>query len=60
MKKTYVLTIEYNKETEEIEYLSEEILKDCSTFYYGNVDVSQYWDEETRELFRDGYIFGEA
>tara|TARA_R100000781_G_C3987699_1_gene95805 strand:- start:89 stop:268 length:180 start_codon:yes stop_codon:yes gene_type:complete len=58
--KTYVLTIEYNEETEEVEYLHEEILEDVITFYYGDVDMAEYWDDETKELFRDGYIFGDS
>ena len=58
--KTYVLTIEYNEETEEIEYLTEEILVEHTAFYYRDVDVSEYWDDETLELLADGYIFGES
>ena len=58
--KTYVLTIEYNEETEEIEYLTEEILTEHTTFHYGDVDVSEYWDDDTIELLKDGYIFGES
>ena len=57
--KTYILTIEYNEDTEEIEYLTEEIVREHTAFFYGDVDVSEYWDEETLELFQDGYIFGE-
>ena len=58
--KTYVLTIEYNEETEEIEYLTEEIIKEHTAFYYGNIDISEYWDKETIALFKNGYIFGET
>jgi len=58
--KTYVLTIGYNEETEEVEYLTEEVLTDHTTFHYGDVDVSEYWDEETLALLADGYIFGET
>ena len=58
--KTYVLTIEYNEETEEIEALSEEIFNEHTAFYYGEIDVSEWWDEETLKLMRDGYIFGEC
>ena len=58
--KTYVLTIEYNEETEEIEYLTEEILTEHTTFYYGGMDVSEYWDDETIKLLEDGYIYGES
>ena len=58
--KTYILTIQYNEETDEVEYLTEEILSDDSTFYYGDVEVSKYWDEETQEIFKNGYIIGET
>ncbi len=58
--KTYILTIEYNEETEEIEYLTEESYEDSTSFYYGEIDVSEWWDEETLELLKDGYIFGEC
>ena len=58
--KTYVLTIEYNEETEEIECLSEEIFTERTTFHYGDVDVSEYWDEDTIALLEAGYIFGET
>lgn len=58
--KTYVLTIQYNEETEEVEYLTEEVITEDNAFYYGDVDVSEYWDEETLELLADGCIFGES
>ena len=58
--KTYILTIEYNEETEEIEYLTEESYEDSTSFYYGEIDVSEWWDEETLELLKNGYIFGEC
>jgi len=58
--KTYVLTIEYDDESEEIEVLTEEILHEHTAFYYGEMDISEWWDEETLELMKDGYIFGET
>ena len=58
--KTYILTIEYNEETEEIECLSEEIIQEHTSFFYGEIEVSEWWDEETLELMKDGYIFGET
>jgi len=58
--KTYILTIEYDEETEQVEYISEEVLTEEITFHYGDIDQEDYWDEETRELFAQGYIHGET
>ena len=59
--KTYVLTIQYDEDTEEVEYLTEEILVDDTNFYYGNVDISEHWDEDIMKLLSSGgYIIGES
>jgi hypothetical protein len=58
--KRYILEIAYNDETEEIEYLTEEILHEDTTFYYGDIDLGEYFDEETMELLKDGYIIGDS
>ena len=58
--KKYILEIAYNDDTEEIEYLTEEIVDEESTFYYGDIDLSEYFDEETMELIKDGYIIGDS
>jgi len=58
--KTYILTIEYDEDTEQIECISEEILTEEVTFYYGEIDQEDYWDDETRDLFEHGYIPGET
>jgi hypothetical protein len=61
--KIYILTIEYNPETEEIEYVAEEIIdnKDVLTHIRGSVDLDEYgWDIETLEYMRDHYASGEA
>jgi len=58
--KRYILEIAYNDETEEIEYLTEEIVEDDSSFYYGDVDLAEYFDEETMELIKEGYIIGDS
>ena len=60
MMKRYILEIAYNDETEEIEYLTEEIVEDDSSFYYGDVDLAEYFDEETMELIKEGYIIGDS
>ena len=58
----YTLTIVYNKETEEIEYISEEIEGDEKEMMLerGVVDMGDYFDEETMELITGSYIVGEA
>ncbi|MBC8407447.1 MAG: hypothetical protein H8E12_01735 [Rhodobacteraceae bacterium] len=58
--KTYVLTIEFDENTEEIEFLTEEILTEHTSFFYGDVEISEWWDKETLELMKNGYIFGET
>ena len=58
----YTLTIVYNKETEEIEYISEEIEGDEKEIMLerGIVDMGDYFDEETMKLITGCYIVGEA
>ena len=59
--KTYILTIEYNEETEEIEYLREEIVGDEeNVFIMGDIDLADIWDKESLELIADSYIIGES
>lgn len=55
--KVYILTIAYNDETEEIEYISEEVQEDAATtLTYGSVEVTD-WEgitsEEAVELMKD-------
>jgi len=58
----YTLTIVYNRETEEIEYISEEIEGDEKemSLERGVVDIGDYFDEETMKLITGCYIVGEA
>ena len=56
--KRYILTIEYNTETEEIEYIQEEIVDDESVWEYGDLVLDDYFDEESLELIKDAYILG--
>ena len=60
--KIYTLTIEYNDETEEVEYLQETICVDDADFERSSVlvDLSDYWDEETLKLLKDSYYLAEA
>ena len=60
--KIYTLTIVYNDEKEEIEYLTEEIQVDGSEVLreQGVVEMEGYFDEEDLELISGCYIVGEA
>ena len=61
--KIYTLTIVYNEELEELEYLQEAIsvdnidVPDKPSML---VDLSDYWDEETLKLLKDHYYLAEA
>ena len=57
-KKTYLLTIEYNDVTEEIEYIQEEIIDpDDSTKIkvLGSLDLEDMFNKDSLELIRELY-----
>jgi len=56
--KRYILTIEYNTDTEEIEYIQEEVTDSREVFEYGDCILDDYFDEESLELLSDAYILG--
>ena len=56
--KKYILTIAYNEETEEIEYIQEEMVNDDSVWEYADLILDDYFDEESLKLISDGYILG--
>lgn len=58
MIKKYILTIEYDTKTEEIEYIQEELEDECATFEYGDIILNDYFDDEILELMSDVYILG--
>ena len=60
--KVYTLTIAYNEEKEEIEYICEEITDDKVdvTIEYGSMVLNDYFDEEGLELISGCYIIGET
>jgi len=47
----YILTIEYNEKTEEIEYVQEEIVTgdDSPELIVNELDINGYFDEESLE-----------
>lgn len=58
--KKYILTIKYDEDDDTVEYLQEEIITSDPSFFYGEIDLSDYWDEDTIELLKDVYILGES
>ena len=58
--KRYILTIEYNTDTEEIEYIQEEMVTEDeeSLWEYGDLILDDYFDEESLELIKEAYILG--
>ena len=60
--KIYTLTIVYNEDAEEVEYLQETISVDDVEVEKSSVlvDLSDYWDEETLKLLKDHYYLAEA
>tara|TARA_R100001530_G_scaffold130929_1_gene102205 strand:+ start:783 stop:980 length:198 start_codon:yes stop_codon:yes gene_type:complete len=58
MKKIYLLTIEYDTETDTVEYIKEEVVDDSAVYEYGDFILDDYFDEESLELISEGYILG--
>ena len=61
--KIYTLTIEYNEDSEEVEYLQETIcVDDMGDVDNASilVDLSDYWDEDTLKQLTDHHYVAEA
>ena len=61
--KIYTLTIVYNDDSEEVEYLQETICVDDMEEVDNAsilVDLSDYWDEDTLKQLSDRYYVAEA
>jgi hypothetical protein len=59
--KVYTLTIVFNEEKEEIEYLEETIsVENTNEPASVLVDFSEYWDEESIKLLKNVYFLAEA
>ena len=61
--KIYTLTIAYNEDSEEVEYLQETIcVDDMEEIENASilVDLSDYWDEDTLKQLTDHHYVAEA
>ena len=54
----YVLTIEYDPESDEIDSISEELIKEEPCISVGDLDISDYWDEDSLKLMTKMYDVG--
>ena len=61
-KKTYLLTIEYDSDTDTIEYLQEEVIDNDNNEIksLGDFDLETRFDKEILDLIREHYIVGES
>ena len=59
--KVYTLTIVFNEEKEEIQYLEETVsVENTNEPASVLVDFSEYWDEESIKLLKNVYFLAEA
>ena len=59
----YMLTVEYDPDTEEIEYIAEELIDDTDieTHIRGKLDMEkQGWDVDILEFMREHYTSGKS
>ena len=61
-KKTYLLTIEYDSDTDTIEYLQEEIIGEDQSKVksLGDFDLETRFDKKILDIMRKHYIVGES
>ena len=63
-KKKYTLTISYNDESDQVEYITESLDNDEEDyqryFEVGTVDITEYWDKEALDLIDQMYDIGDA
>ena len=63
-KKKYTLTISYNDESDQVEYITESLDNDKDDyqryFEVGTIDITEYWDKEALDLIDQMYDIGDA
>ena len=63
--KTYNLTIIFDTDKDEVDFVHEQLSSDVNegdeeVTVLGTIDLSEYFDEDLVELFRNGVIMGET
>jgi hypothetical protein len=56
--KRYILTIEYDPDTEEMEYIQEEMIDNDPVEEYTELLLDEYFDKEVLEWISERYIIG--
>ena len=56
--KTYILSIMYDEDVDEIEYINEEIEEDKRYFKVGEIDLVDYFDEDSLNIIDEMYDVG--
>ena len=59
-KKVYHLTIVYDKKTDEIEYIQEEVKSDELIYFMDGIDINGYFSQDDLDLLSESYIVGES
>jgi len=59
-KKVYHLTIVYDKKTDEIEYIQEEVKSDELIYFMDGIDINNYFSQDDLDLLSESYIVGES
>ena len=59
-KKVYHLTIVYDKKTDEIEYIQEEVKSDELIYFMDGIDINDYFSQDDLDLLSESYILGES
>tara|TARA_R100001594_G_scaffold48421_1_gene81263 strand:+ start:1095 stop:1277 length:183 start_codon:yes stop_codon:yes gene_type:complete len=59
--KTYSLVIVFNEDTDEVEYIEEELTEDTSNALLKLSDnIENYTDSELKRMIENGFIVGES
>ena len=56
--KTYILSIMYDEDVDEIEYINEEIEEDKRYLKVGEIDLVDYFDEDSLNIIDEMYDVG--
>ena len=54
----YILEIVFDPDTDEIDSISEELIKEEPCVYVDDLDLSDYWDQESLKLIEEMYDVG--
>lgn len=59
-KRVYHLEISYDTKEDLVDYINQFIDEEVKTFYYGDINIGSYFDDEGLMLVEDSYELGES